>query len=108
MVISFGTGGRSGRAFNVIADQVRLLGTVRCLDVQQHTRSAGLDRGHGARRFVRSGGGQAAVQLPLHCPTGAQRSAVSRICWKRCAVELPGPRPGAAGGATLPGGRRLC
>ena len=28
-------GGRPGR-FNVIADQVRLLGTVRCLDLQQH------------------------------------------------------------------------
>ena len=34
MVISFEVEG--GRAFNVIADQVRLLGAVRCLDLQQH------------------------------------------------------------------------
>ena len=35
VVISFGKV-EGGRAFNVIADQVRLLGTVRCLDLQQH------------------------------------------------------------------------
>ena len=35
VVVSFGKVG-GGRAFNVIADQVRLLGTVRCLDLDQH------------------------------------------------------------------------
>ena len=35
VVISFGKV-EGGRAFNVIADKVRLLGTVRCLDLQQH------------------------------------------------------------------------
>ena len=35
VVVSFGKV-EGGRAFNVIADQVRLLGTVRCLDLEQH------------------------------------------------------------------------
>ena len=35
VVVSFGKV-EGGRAFNVIADQVRLLGTVRCLDLDQH------------------------------------------------------------------------
>ena len=35
VVISFGKV-EGGRAFNVIADKVRLLGTVRCLDLRQH------------------------------------------------------------------------
>jgi amidohydrolase len=35
VVVSFGKV-EGGKAFNVIADQVRLLGTVRCLDLDQH------------------------------------------------------------------------
>ena len=37
VVISFGRV-EGGRAFNVIADRVRLLGTVRCLDLELHGR----------------------------------------------------------------------
>jgi len=50
-----------GKAFNVIADHVRLLGTVRCLDNEVHTQLPGwieatvkaLCEGHGGRARVR-------------------------------------------------------
>jgi amidohydrolase len=60
VVVSFGRI-EGGRAFNVIADHVRLLGTVRCLDPQVHDRLPGwieetvhaLCHGHGGEARVR-------------------------------------------------------
>ncbi|MBM5817775.1 MAG: amidohydrolase [Cyanobacteria bacterium K_Offshore_surface_m2_239] len=59
VVVSFGKI-EGGRAFNVIADHVRLLGTVRCLDLQVHDRLPqwieetvhALCRGHGGEARV--------------------------------------------------------
>ena len=66
MVISFGKV-EGGRAFNVIADQVRLLGTVRCLDLQQHDQlPAWIEET--VQGICASGGGTAG-ELPLHCAT---------------------------------------
>ncbi|MFO0104394.1 MAG: amidohydrolase [Cyanobium sp.] len=60
VVVSFGRI-EGGKAFNVIADHVRLLGTVRCLDLELHDRLPGwiedtvqaLCRGHGGEARVR-------------------------------------------------------
>ncbi|MEB3334664.1 MAG: amidohydrolase [Cyanobacteriota bacterium] len=60
VVVSFGRI-EGGRAFNVIADHVRLLGTVRCLDLKVHDRLPAwiedtvhaLCRGHGGEARVR-------------------------------------------------------
>jgi amidohydrolase len=59
VVVSFGKI-EGGRAYNVIADHVRLLGTVRCLDMEVHDRLPGwiedtvhaLCRGHGGEARV--------------------------------------------------------
>ncbi|MEB3353302.1 MAG: amidohydrolase [Cyanobacteriota bacterium] len=60
VVVSFGRI-EGGKAFNVIADQVRLLGTVRCLDLELHDRLPAwieetvqaLCHGHGGEAVVR-------------------------------------------------------
>ncbi|CAK6702061.1 MULTISPECIES: amidohydrolase [unclassified Synechococcus] len=60
VVVSFGRI-EGGKAFNVIADHVRLLGTVRCLDLELHSQLPGwiedtvqaLCRGHGGEARVR-------------------------------------------------------
>ena len=60
VVVSFGRI-EGGKAFNVIADHVRLLGTVRCLDLEVHAHLPGwiedtvhaLCRGHGGEARVR-------------------------------------------------------
>jgi metal-dependent amidase/aminoacylase/carboxypeptidase family protein len=60
VVVSFGRI-EGGKAFNVIADHVRLLGTVRCLDTEVHAQLPGwiedtvqaLCRGHGGEARVR-------------------------------------------------------
>ena len=60
VVVSFGRI-EGGKAFNVIADHVRLLGTVRCLDLELHAQLPGwiedtvhaLCRGHGGEARVR-------------------------------------------------------
>jgi amidohydrolase len=60
VVVSFGRI-EGGKAFNVIADHVRLLGTVRCLDLDVHAQLPGwiedtvqaLCRGHGGEARVR-------------------------------------------------------
>jgi metal-dependent amidase/aminoacylase/carboxypeptidase family protein len=59
VVVSFGLI-EGGKAFNVIADHVRLLGTVRCLDLEVHAQLPGwiedtvhaLCRGHGGEARV--------------------------------------------------------
>ena len=60
VVVSFGRS-EGGKAFNVIADHVRLLGTVRCLDLEVHAQLPGwiedtvkaLCEGHGGEARVR-------------------------------------------------------
>ena len=60
VVVSFGRI-EGGKAYNVIADHVRLLGTVRCLDLEVHARLPGwiedtvqaLCQGHGGQARVR-------------------------------------------------------
>ncbi|MFM8604334.1 MAG: M20 family metallopeptidase [Cyanobium sp.] len=69
VVVTFGRI-EGGKAFNVIADHVRLLGTVRCLDLALHERLPGwieetvhaLCRGHGGEARVR----YRCVSPPVH------------------------------------------
>jgi amidohydrolase len=69
VVVSFGRI-EGGKAFNVIADHVRLLGTVRCLDPELHAQLPGwiedtvhaLCRGHGGEARVR----YRCVSPPVH------------------------------------------
>ena len=73
VVISFGKV-EGGRAFNVIADRVRLLGTVRCMDIDLHERLPDwieemvehLPAVVGTR-----------PSLPLHCTAGAHDPALT-------------------------------
>ena len=66
VVISFGRV-EGGRAFNVIADRVRLLGTVRCLDLDLHGRlPAWID--DTVQAICRSGGGEAEVSYRCIAP----------------------------------------
>ncbi|AII42143.1 hydrolase [Synechococcus sp. KORDI-100] len=66
VVISFGKI-EGGKAFNVIADRVRLLGTVRCLDLEQHRQ---LPRWieQTVDEICRSGGGEAQVRYRCIAP----------------------------------------
>ncbi|WP_028953381.1 amidohydrolase [Synechococcus sp. CC9616] len=66
VVISFGKI-EGGKAFNVIADQVRLLGTVRCLDVEQHQQLPQWIE-QTVEEICRSGGGQAQVRYRCIAP----------------------------------------
>ena len=66
VVISFGKI-EGGKAFNVIADQVRLLGTVRCLDVEQH-RQLHQWIEQTVDEICRTGGGQAQVRYRCIAP----------------------------------------
>ena len=69
VVVSFGRI-EGGKAFNVIADHVRLLGTVRCLDLELHDRLPGwieetvqaLCQGHGGEARVR----YRSISPPVH------------------------------------------
>lgn len=66
VVISFGKI-EGGKAFNVIADQVRLLGTVRCLDVEQHRQLPQWIE-QTVDEICRTGGGQAKVRYRCIAP----------------------------------------
>jgi amidohydrolase len=66
VVISFGKI-EGGKAFNVIADQVRLLGTVRCLDVEQHRQLPQWIE-QTVDEICRTGGGQAQVRYRCIAP----------------------------------------
>ena len=97
VVISFGK--VDGRAFSVVGDQVRLLGTVRCLDLQQHAMPAWIEETvQGICVNERHGGGE----LPLHCAAGAGDPSCN-LAGTLCG-GVSGPRQGAAGGATFLGG----
>ncbi len=66
VVISFGKI-EGGKAFNVIADHVRLLGTVRCLDVEQHRQLPQWIE-QTVDEICRTGGGQAQVRYRCIAP----------------------------------------
>ena len=87
VVISFGRV-EGGRAFNVIADRVRLLGTVRCLDVALHDTLPGwIDET--VQAICRSGGGSAEVHYRCIAPPVDNDLALTDLM-ERCAVERLG------------------
>ena len=87
VVISFGRV-EGGRAFNVIADSVRLLGTVRCLDVALHDTLPGwIDET--VQAICRSGGGSAQVHYRCIAPPVDNDLALTDLM-ERCAVERLG------------------
>ncbi|MGE4581223.1 MAG: amidohydrolase, partial [Synechococcus sp.] len=87
VVISFGKVD-GGRAFNVIADRVRLLGTVRCLDVQLHATLPGwIDET--VQAICSSGGGSAQVHYRCIAPPVNNNLALTDLM-ERCAVECLG------------------
>ena len=97
-----------GRAFNVIADRVRLLGTVRCLDVQLHESLPGwIDET--VQAICSSGGGSAQVNYRCIAPPVnnnpaltdlMERSAVERL-GSECVVPVEQPSLGAEDFAEL-------
>jgi amidohydrolase len=112
VVVSFGRI-EGGKAFNVIADHVRLLGTVRCLDLELHARLPGwiedtvhaLCRGHGGEARVR----YRCIAPPVHndpeltdlvAEVAADLLGRSRLVW------LEQPSLGAEDFATLQHGIR--
>ena len=107
VVISFGRV-EGGRAFNVIADRVRLLGTVRCLDVALHDTLPGwIDET--VQAICRSGGGSAEVHYRCIAPPVdndlaltdlMERSAVERL-GAGCVVPVEQPSLGAEDFAEL-------
>ena len=87
VVISFGRV-EGGRAFNVIADRVRLLGTVRCLDLDLHGRLPGwID--DTVQAICRSGGGEAEVNYRCIAPPVHNDPGLTDVM-ERCAVGLLG------------------
>ena len=87
VVISFGKV-EGGRAFNVIADRVRLLGTVRCLDVDLHERLPGWIE-ETVQSICRSGGGDATVRYRCIAPPVHNDPALTDLM-ERCAVQQLG------------------
>ena len=87
VVISFGKV-EGGRAFNVIADKVRLLGTVRCLDLQQH---AGLPAWieSEVQGICAGCGGSAEVRYRCIAPPVHNDSALTDLI-EGCAIERLG------------------
>ena len=87
VVISFGRVD-GGRAFNVIADRVRLLGTVRCLDLDLHGRlPAWID--DTVQAICRSGGGAAEVNYRCIAPPVHNDPGLTDLM-ERCALQLLG------------------
>ena len=87
VVISFGKV-EGGRAFNVIADRVRLLGTVRCLDVELHARlPAWIEQT--VQAICLSAGAQADVTYRCIAPPVHNDTALTDLM-ERCAVEQLG------------------
>ena len=87
LVISFGKV-EGGRAFNVIADQVRLLGTVRCLDLEQHAAlPAWIDAT--VQAICASCGGSAEVVYRCIAPPVHNDAAITDLV-EQCAVACLG------------------
>jgi amidohydrolase len=87
VVVSFGRI-EGGKAFNVIADHVRLLGTVRCLDADVHERLPGWieDTVHA---LCRGHGGEARVHYRRIAPPVHNDSTLTRLV-ASAAVDLLG------------------
>ena len=87
VVVSFGTV-EGGRAFNVIADQVRLLGTVRCLDLDQHAMLPGWIEDT-VQAICAGCGGSAEVRYRCIAPPVDNDVALTNLL-ERCAIERLG------------------
>lgn len=112
VVVSFGRI-EGGKAFNVIADHVRLLGTVRCLDTELHAQLPGwiedtvkaLCRGHGGEARVR----YRCISPPVHNDpelTQLVASAASEVLGANQVQWLDQPSLGAEDFAHLLDGTR--
>jgi amidohydrolase len=77
VVVSFGRI-EGGRAYNVIADHVRLLGTVRCLDLAVHAQLPGWIE-NTVHALCRSHGGQARVRYRCVSPPVHNDPALTRL-----------------------------
>ena len=87
VVVSFGKV-EGGRAFNVIADQVRLLGTVRCLDLEQHDQLPGWIEDT-VQAICASCGGHAEVSYRTIAPPVQNDRALTDLL-ERCAIDCLG------------------
>ena len=87
VVVSFGKV-EGGRAFNVIADQVRLLGTVRCLDLDQHAMLPGWIEDT-VQAICAGCGGSAEVRYRCIAPPVDNDVALTNLL-ERCAIERLG------------------
>ena len=87
VVVSFGKV-EGGKAFNVIADQVRLLGTVRCLDLEQHDQLPGwIDET--VQAICASCGGSAEVNYRTIAPPVQNDRSLTDLL-ERCAIQCLG------------------
>ena len=87
VVVSFGRI-EGGKAFNVIADHVRLLGTVRCLDTDVHAQLPGWIEDT-VQALCRGHGGEARVRYRLISPPVHNDSALTELV-AEAGVELLG------------------
>ena len=87
VVVSFGKV-EGGRAFNVIADQVRLLGTVRCLDLEQHAMLPGWIEDT-VQAICVGCGGSAVVRYRCIAPP-VDNDVVLTNLLERCAIDRLG------------------
>ncbi len=87
VVVSFGKV-EGGRAFNVIADQVRLLGTVRCLDLDQHALLPGWIEDT-VQAICAGCGGSAEVHYRCIAPPVDNDVALTNLL-ERCAIDRLG------------------
>jgi len=87
VVISFGRI-EGGRAFNVITDRVRLLGTVRCLDLDLHERLPGWIE-EAVQGICRAAGGDADVRYRCIAPPVHNDPELTALM-ERCAVQQLG------------------
>lgn len=87
VVVSFGKI-EGGRAFNVIADRVRLLGTVRCLDDALHARLGGWIE-ETVQSICQSCGGQAVVSYRCIAPAVRNDPELTQLL-EECAIEQLG------------------
>ena len=87
VVVCFGKV-EGGRAFNVIADQVRLLGTVRCLDLEQHDQLPGWIEDT-VQAICASCGGHAEVSYRTIAPPVQNDRALTDLL-ERCAIDCLG------------------
>ena len=87
VVVSFGKV-EGGKAFNVIADQVQLLGTVRCLDLEQHDQlPSWIDQT--VQGICASCGGSAEVNYRTIAPPVQNDRSLTDLL-ERCAIQCLG------------------